>query len=285
MRNGGRQKAISEKRDGMQSRGLVWGIAPLLAFGALYPPIQAAARGASLMPWIVPLLLSFGFAALVWMLRAATAPASGIGFLVCMLLAQPQKLWGTGGSFHMALPALMALFVLTFVATRFGRSKKEARNLAETRSGRRASQIVANLGMAGLCAALGWYAGCIAALGEAAADTVSSEIGQAVGGTAVLITTGQRVPAGTDGGLSVAGSVAGVVAAAIVVAVGAASTMRWTEMSLVVVASCSGLFFDSVLGATVERYGWLGNDLVNFCSTLFSAGLAVALFFSGKSGF
>ena len=30
-------------------------------------------------------------------------------------------------------------------------------------------------------------------------------------------------------------------------------------------------FFDSLLGATVERRGWLGNDLVNFASTVFAA--------------
>jgi uncharacterized membrane protein len=42
-------------------------------------------------------------------------------------------------------------------------------------------------------------------------------------------------------------------------------------------AGCAGLFFDSVLGATVERKGWLGNDLVNFSSTVFAAGLAYAL--------
>jgi uncharacterized membrane protein len=35
------------------------------------------------------------------------------------------------------------------------------------------------------------------------------------------------------------------------------------------------LFFDSLLGATVERRGWLGNDLVNFSSTAFTAALAL----------
>ena len=39
-------------------------------------------------------------------------------------------------------------------------------------------------------------------------------------------------------------------------------------------AGCAGLIFDSMLGATVERKGWLGNDLVNFTSTVFAALLA-----------
>ena len=44
----------------------------------------------------------------------------------------------------------------------------------------------------------------------------------------------------------------------------------------VFLAACAGLVFDSVLGATVERKGWLGNDLVNFASTVFAAAVAWA---------
>jgi len=43
------------------------------------------------------------------------------------------------------------------------------------------------------------------------------------------------------------------------------------------VAACAGLFFDSFLGATIERRGWIGNDLVNFTSTLVAALIATAL--------
>jgi uncharacterized membrane protein len=43
-------------------------------------------------------------------------------------------------------------------------------------------------------------------------------------------------------------------------------------------AGIGGLFFDSLLGATVERRGWIGNDLVNFTSTLFAAALATGVY-------
>ena len=46
------------------------------------------------------------------------------------------------------------------------------------------------------------------------------------------------------------------------------------------------MFFDSVLGATLENRGKLGNDSVNFVSTVFAADLAifVILFVEGVSG-
>lgn len=268
------QKMTATGRNRQQSITLVWVVTPLLALGALWPLFDAAARGLSLSPWLVPLLVSAGFALLVWMLKAATRPAAAIGLVICLVLAEPRR--AGAGINAAALAALVTLFVLTFAATRFGRAKKELHKLAERRGGRRASQIVANLGVAALCASMGWHGGCIAALAEAAADTVSSEIGQAVGGRAWMITSGRRVPAGTDGGVSVAGTVAGVVAASAVVGAGGIhGALGAPQALLVFAAACAGLAFDSLLGATAERRGWLGNDLVNFSSTLFAAGIVV----------
>lgn len=271
------RKAIPEARDRLQSRVLVWLVVPLLLVGTavVYRPLTPAAA--------IPLLCSCAFAVLVWLLRSATLPAAAIGFLVCAILARVPTIW-TGFSrlpvSRPAIPALIALFVLTFAATRFGRKKKESRGVAEARSGRRASQIVANLGVAALCAAVGLFDGCIAALAEATADTVSSEIGQALGGPTWMLTTWRRVPSGEDGGVSLAGTTAGIVSAALVVMAGSLHHALWPDKALVFAAGCAGLFFDSVLGATVERRGWLGNDLVNFSSTLFAATLPYAWLFA-----
>jgi uncharacterized membrane protein len=38
-----------------------------------------------------------------------------------------------------------------------------------------------------------------------------------------------------------------------------------------------GLFFDSLLGATLERRDWLNNDAVNFLSTASAAVFALAV--------
>lgn len=268
----GWRKAIPEARDRLQSRVLVWVVVPFLIVGtvSVYWPLNGASS--------VPLIWSLAFAILVWLLRSATLPAAAVGFLVCAILAKVPVVW-TGFDplpvFRPAIPALITLFVLTFAATRLGRKRKEKHSIAEARRGRRASQIVANLGVAALCALAFGYAGCIAALAEATADTVSSEIGQGLGGRAWLITTFRPVPAGRDGGVSVAGTVAGVVAAGLVVAAGSLHHTLWPDKAIVFGAACAGLFFDSVLGATVEERGWVGNDLVNFSSTLFAAAVPV----------
>jgi uncharacterized membrane protein len=46
-------------------------------------------------------------------------------------------------------------------------------------------------------------------------------------------------------------------------------------MPLIAVAGVAGMLFDSVLGATLENRGTMGNDSVNFVSTVFAADLAL----------
>ena len=273
-------KTIPKARDRAQSRILVWIVGPLLFAGAVTPPLAALKLGFPLRSLTAPFLLSAGFAILVYALRAATLEASILGFLICVTLAQSSESWTPYPLYptsHSALVALVAVFVLTYLAMKLGRRAKEARGLAEPRRGRQASQIVANLGIAGLFAAAGCYPGCIAALAEAAADTVSSEVGQAVGGPPRLLTNWNAVVPGTDGGITIIGTAAGLAAAAVVVALGALHHSLWPRMVMVWLCACGGLFFDSLLGATFERRGWIGNDLVNLSSTLFAALLALAL--------
>jgi uncharacterized membrane protein len=75
----------------------------------------------------------------------------------------------------------------------------------------------------------------------------------------------------------VVGTMAGVATAIAIVGMGTLHHGLGSSRVAVLVAACAGLFFDSFLGATVERWGWVGNDLVNFASTLFSAAVAVGL--------
>lgn len=226
--------------------------------------------------------ISIAFAALVFSLRAATLGAALTGGLFTAALY-----WGTPG-WHTALWPLLALFLLTYASTRFRRRRKESLGIAEARHGRTACQVAANLGVATLAgipltaaqvlspvpapsrAAL---VAMIAAMAEATADTLSSELGQVLGGEPRLITTLRRVAIGTDGAVSVAGTLAGCLGAAIVCAIAlAAGLMARCDAVLALVAAVAGLFVDSLLGAVPERRGWLNNDAVNALSTL-AAGL------------
>ena len=152
--------------------------------------------------------LPLAFALFAWTLRAITAAAAFTGAFLALILylaAGPA-----------ALLPVFAVFLLTFFSTRIGRRKKERLGTAERHRGRGAAQILANVSVAAICAAPLIFrphpryillAGASAALAEAAGDTVSSELGQAFGGTPRLITTLRRVPTGSDGAITLPGTI------------------------------------------------------------------------------
>jgi uncharacterized protein (TIGR00297 family) len=245
--------------------------------------------------------LSMIFAVVVLKLRAATPVGALAGAVVaaCMIFSTTTLIPGAAilyAPWRSALIPLLAVVVLTFAATRLGRKRKEILGVAERRHGRTEAQVAANLGVAAIAfsgfvqsslfeggrfhAPLILLAVPLAALAEAGSDTVSSEIGQALGGQPRMITTLHPVAPGTDGGISLIGTLAGVVAAAIIAAAGAWALSGGLKIFWVSAAGgVFGLFFDSLLGATLERRGWLNNDAVNFLSTtsaaLFALGVLV----------
>jgi uncharacterized protein (TIGR00297 family) len=251
------------------------------AIGLQSIALPSASPATIVLAFALGALLAF----LTWRLRAATVAAALTGgiFTTALYLAAPG--WRT------ALWPLLALLLLTLAATRFGRARKEKLGVAESRRGRTASQVAANLGVAVLaglplilvrsllhrnilvgppvCMALA------AALAEAAADTLSSELGEVLGGEPRLLTSFRCVPAGTDGGVSLVGTLAGLIGAIIVASTASfAFGFTFAQAAIVVLAAVVGLFVDSFLGAFFERRGWLNNDAVNFLSTLVSAVLA-----------
>jgi uncharacterized protein (TIGR00297 family) len=266
-----------------------------LIFGQIYKIPLLAVRSSTLVASAAG--ISLGFALLAKMLRAATTGGALCGGMICWLIT----IW-TGNDtetvLRSALTPLILLFGLTFAATRLGRARKAVVGLAESRRGRSAAQIIANLSVAALCGPLlrmsliatsswrdsgiaaAWIlttikTACLAAMVEATADTVSSEIGQAFGGVPWLITGFHPVEVGADGAITLLGSTAGIAAGALVAGAGGwAMHLEIPTMLIALGAGVTGMFFDSLLGATVERRGWMGNNLVNLSSTAFAATLA-----------
>jgi uncharacterized protein (TIGR00297 family) len=173
---------------------------------------------------------------------------------------------------------LLVVFALTMGATRIGSARKKELHTAEPFDGRSSSQVMANLGMAAAVVAFappGWQWLALAALAEVAADTCSSEIGMAFPGKTVLITTWKPVPPGMDGGISLRGTGAALLAAGAVALAGKLLGLVWAHQAVVVLyAGFLGSLADSVLGAVLERRGWLNNEWVNLLSTAAAAGIA-----------
>jgi uncharacterized protein (TIGR00297 family) len=276
-----------------QSKAVLLLVLPFVGTGLVLKVHWWWAQSPAVVEWALG--LSALLALVVLRVRAATPGGALTGAaltasLMLSTLTYPYNPWNT------ALPAVLAVSTLAWAATRLGRRMKEQLGTAESKRGRVAAQVTANLGMAALVTGqplLAWLANRLpmtrpapglvfalglAALAEAAADTVSSEIGQVLGGRPVIITTLKRVEPGTDGGISLAGTAAGVVAGALVAAIGTAALRgTWLLFFASWTGAVFGLLFDSLLGATLERRGWLNNDAVNFLSTGSAAGLALTL--------
>lgn len=245
--------------------------------------------------WTVGLSTLLGLVA--WKLGSATpgGALTGAGITASMMFSTttvPYRPWQT------ALVPILVVLLLTSIATRLGRKEKERLGTAENRKGRNAAQVAANLGIAALAStdfAQSWMLEThrftspklgtfvllsvgLAALCEAAADTVSSELGQLLSGRPRMLTTLRVVAPGTDGAVSLAGTAAGVFAALLVASAGAMALDGGLPLlGISFAGGIFGLFFDSFLGATLERRGWLNNDAVNFLSTFSAAGCALVL--------
>jgi uncharacterized protein (TIGR00297 family) len=224
--------------------------------------------------WIAA-LVTLAFAVAARLLRGVTNSGAIAGAAICFVLYA-----GCGVG---AFATLVSVFVVTWGATRLGYQRKQNLGVAEKRAGRKASQVLANLAISGICGSLYWYThrseflvATLAALTEAAADTVSSEVGQASGKLPRLVTSGRQVPAGTDGGVTAQGTTAGILAGLAIGAIGMVGLgLAWRQWLIATVAGISGMVIDSYLGALLERRRMLNNDLVNLVSTAVAATVAL----------
>jgi uncharacterized protein (TIGR00297 family) len=181
--------------------------------------------------------------------------------------------------------ALLALFFgLGTAASAWRVADKRRLGLAEANKGRRtAGQVVANAGVAGLLGLLSWRYPPFAPLGQlmlagsfaaATADTLASELGNIYGRRYVNILTFKPDQRGLDGVISLEGTLLGLAGSALLAAVHCLAYHSWRPAFGLLLGGTVGNLSDSLLGATLERRGYLSNNVVNFLNTLIGASTA-----------
>jgi uncharacterized protein (TIGR00297 family) len=186
--------------------------------------------------------------------------------------------------------ALMAgFFLIGSTVTKFGYARKAALGIAQEKGGARGwRNAFANGGIPALLALFGllsqgsvrtaYLIAYAAAVATAAADTCSSEIGKAYGRRTFLITTLRPVPAGTEGAVSVEGTLGGLFGGAFIAFLGVLTGLLSGESGLVVtLAGFLGALAESVIGTVAEKRGWLDNHGLNALNTAIGAAIATGL--------
>lgn len=119
----------------------------------------------------------------------------------------------------------------------------------------------------------------MASIATKLSDTFASEIGKAFGKTCYLITNFKLVPRGTEGAVSVEGTLAGIVGSLIIAAYGVSvNLVGLRDVWIIAVAAFVATTCESYIGATIQgKIPFLTNEVVNFLNTLIGAFVAIAL--------
>ncbi len=214
---------------------------------------------------------------------AGTINAWGLGVVV----------WGTLG--WRGYGVVMFYFLVGSAVTRIGMAQKEAEGIAEKRGGARGpenvwgSAFTATICAIGVAAIkFGWLEpsweslltlGYVASFATKLSDTTASEVGKAYGKSTFLITTLKPVPRGTEGAISLEGTLAGIVGG-ILISLVAYSLGMITFQGVIIctVAAFVATNVESVIGATLQSdIDWLSNELVNVINTIVGAVVAISI--------
>jgi uncharacterized protein (TIGR00297 family) len=227
------------------------------------------------------LAINIVIAAAAWRARSIDGPGAVSAIVIGTLITAALGLPG--------LAVMVAFFIVGSGATKVGYRVKAARGIAQEKGGARGWRNAwANGGVAAALAVLAgmteggtrglFVLAYAAAVATAAGDTCSSEIGKAYGRRTFLITTLRPVPPGTEGAISLEGTLAGLAAAAVLGVVGAVTGLyAWAWAPVIAVAGLLGSLAESVIGTVAEKRGWLDNDLLNALNTAIGAAIAVLL--------
>src|ERR1051326_696515 len=187
------------------------------------------------------------------------------------------------GGWHLYV-LLLAFFVIGTAATKIGYRRKAKLGLAQEKGGRRGfSHAFSNVGMAALLAIVcamssnsyRFWLAAAAALATATADTTASEVGQLIGRRTLLPLTLRRVPVGTEGAISIEGTLAGIVAGFVVALI---ATQDARLVGLMTFSAFAGSYVESLAGSwNRNRAEPVPNGALNFFNTAVGAALMLLL--------
>jgi uncharacterized protein (TIGR00297 family) len=235
-------------------------------------------------PWLIAAGLNSVLLAIAFFIpKKLLTPA---GYLHAWILG--VLIWGTLG--WQGYTVVMFYFLVGSAVTRIGMAQKEAAGIAEKRSGARGPENVWGSALtATICAlaTLFWDSplkelfllAYVASFSTKLADTTSSEVGKAYGKRTFLITTLQPVPRGTEGAVSLEGTLAGIVASVAIALVGwGVGIINLWGILWCVLAAFIATNIESLIGATLQsRFAWLTNEIVNIINTAIGAIAAILL--------
>ncbi|GIX06696.1 MAG: membrane protein [Candidatus Poribacteria bacterium] len=202
-----------------------------------------------------------------WRLRAFDGSGAAVGGGVAFAVWVGLGLQGL---------ALLGVFVLL--------GSGAARLPGRRSSGRTVRHVLANGAVPALSGGLAvcfpeqrelWQIALAGALSAALGDTIAGEVGTRWGGVPRLITNGRPVPPGENGGVTLLGTGAGLLASGLVGLL--TWGLRWGVPFPVWIGGLLGNLADSLLGASVERRGLIGNAGVNLLAGGVGAGSALIL--------
>jgi uncharacterized protein (TIGR00297 family) len=230
---------------------------------------------------LVGLAVNVVIASAAWLARsidvAGAVSAVAIGTIITASLGLP------------ALALMVGFFVIGSTATRLGYAAKARRGIAQEKGGARGWRNAwANGAVPAFLALMAGLAvsplhdllvlAFAAAVATAAADTCSSEVGKAYGRRTFLITSLRPAAPGTEGAVSLEGTLGGLAGGMLVAFLGAGLGVYGPGAALLVgLAGLLGSLAESAIGSVAERRGWMGNDLLNALNTAIGAGLVVLL--------
>jgi uncharacterized protein (TIGR00297 family) len=181
----------------------------------------------------------------------------------------------------MGICLLSTFFLLGTLATVWKLDQKRQLQLEEKNHGKRtAGQVLANTGVAALLGFCAWQFPneapvlalmLAASYSSALSDTLSSELGNVYGKNYYNILTFKRDTKGLNGVVSLEGTFFGLFGSVLIAVVYILFTGKHIDFWLIIIAGTIGNLFDSILGASLERKGLIGNNVVNFLNTAISA--------------